>query len=290
MRDLPASTIAQVLFGPNTSLNFAHVVGELDRSLDGYRGGEHSLRWDCDDLAVFQLRGTRIIMAFNELSGKGFSGCLTVSVGAASASAPQSSAVTPMERRHDLLCRQIADRVQSYYSADAVLWHEMPSPVTAEIVDNLIDTLPGRDDLCESPLRPAPDHPAEAADHPAKAKAKARVTPLHPARPAAPVEATNDQPDLPLTDLDRLHRLRTALYEVDAEVAAAQRPSTQMRLAVHTMNSTLIIVSLPLGAALLTYSLLRGENVALSARCMAITGTVLAIAQTPFGQQLANMI
>ena len=60
-----------------------------------------------------------------------------------------------------------------------------------------------------------------------------------------------------------------------------------MRLAAHAMNATLIVVWLPLGAAVMTYSLLKGEDIRLTSRLMVLTGCVGALSQSPLAQQLA---
>ena len=105
-------------------------------------------------------------------------------------------------------------------------------------------------------------------------------------------EAANDQPDLPLPNNVELARVREALYpEPASETAASEGAaySTQMRLAAHCMNATLILVWAPLGAAVMTYSVLRGENMRLSSRLMAVAGTLFALAHSPVGQTVAAM-
>jgi hypothetical protein len=62
-----------------------------------------------------------------------------------------------------------------------------------------------------------------------------------------------------------------------------------MRLAAHAMNATLIVVWPPLGAAVMTYSVLRGENMQMSARLMAVAGTFYALAHSPIGQGMVAM-
>ena len=64
----------------------------------------------------------------------------------------------------------------------------------------------------------------------------------------------------------------------------------QMRLAIHAMNATMIVVFLPLGAAAMAYSILRGEDMRLSGRLMVLTGTGLALSQSPVGQHVMSMI
>lgn len=100
--------------------------------------------------------------------------------------------------------------------------------------------------------------------------------------------AANDVPDLPLPQTRSLQHLRAALYPEGEETADA-RPSTQIRLAAHCLNATLILVYAPLGAAVMTYALLKGEDIRFSARMMAVVGTVVGLAQTPIGHTVKAM-
>jgi hypothetical protein len=98
--------------------------------------------------------------------------------------------------------------------------------------------------------------------------------------------AANDRPDLPSPRERELARVRHALYP---KRGRAQPCSTQMRLAVHCMNATLILVWAPMGVAVMAHSMLRGEDIRLSSRVMAVTGTFLALAQSPVGMTVAAM-
>jgi hypothetical protein len=110
-----------------------------------------------------------------------------------------------------------------------------------------------------------------------------------PMATAAPLVAANDQPDLPLPHDAELARLRLALYPPEPVSEEGPQYSTQMRLAAHCLNATLILVWSPLGAAVMTYSILRGEDMRLSARTMAVAGTLFALAHSPLGQTVAVM-
>ncbi len=103
-----------------------------------------------------------------------------------------------------------------------------------------------------------------------------------------PLAATSDDPHREMSA--ELLPIRTALYPLGGEEPIVEAPfaySTPMRLAAHCMNATLILVWPPLGAAVMTYSVLGGENMRLSGRLMAVTGTLVALAQTPLGQTVA---
>lgn len=339
MCDQPKSTIAQILFTDHSDLNFAHVVGELERSLDGAVGQDHSLTWDCDDVAVFDLVGTRIVLSLADTRGISvpdpvYSACLTISVG----TVPGMNEITPLSRRHEGLCSVIADRVRSYYAAEAILWQELPLSMTPEMIDDLVDELPSPasrsavaatedtepaqpvwqetdTDLtdiedAELPQPVSQDgesaqptskkaalvlkfrKPVRSALRPQKKQAPADLTADFAVDFAAdtPVEVANSLPDLPGTDQFRLTRVRDALYALPEGAEVEAPPTTQIRLAAHAVNATLIVVYLPLGAALMTYSLLRGEDMRMSAQAVALTGLFMGIAQSPLAQQITHLI
>jgi len=136
------------------------------------------------------------------------------------------------------------------------------------------------------------------------AEASGTVLPLPPprvevrrvARPrpaaAAPLDIANDRPDIPGLPEAGLNRVRAALYPEVADAppaaargAAATRPATDptlaMRLSASAMDMTLLVVALPVGAAVVTHNLLRGRtDMRLSARMMALTGAFIAFSQS----------
>lgn len=106
------------------------------------------------------------------------------------------------------------------------------------------------------------------------------------ATPAMP-EVANDMPDLPGLPDEELDRIRTALYPSKEEDGV---PNLTQRLTIYTVNTTLMLVALPLGAALLTYNILGGEDARMTARALALTGAFLSLTHTPAGQQLMHMM
>lgn len=100
--------------------------------------------------------------------------------------------------------------------------------------------------------------------------------------PSAPeARAANDQPAASPCDDERLMRVRAALYD-PVEGCDDPAPSVQMRLAVHAMNGTLIAVAAPVGAAVMTYSLLRGEDLRLTARALTLCGALMTMLNLGF--------
>lgn len=97
----------------------------------------------------------------------------------------------------------------------------------------------------------------------------------------------NDLPDLPRPDVDQLDRIRGALYPADPDDG---KPVLAHRLAIYAANTTLMLVALPVGAALMTYSVLGGEDARLTARAVALTGAVIGILHSSLGQSLLHTV
>ena len=310
MSESTTSTLAQLLFNAQPALNFAHVVSELDTALARYPADRRSLSWDCDDVAVFDLDGSRIVLGYSDhLTGQ-HAACLTVSVG----HGPKVAALAPLAHRRSALCHKITDRLSSRYAIDEVVWHETDSPVTPELIDKYLEKLPG-DDL--KPGKPTEDIdrlmsrmsvelesrltqplPAFERPHrnvsmvPAALRARPGTSPSGRSRLTfgkPPLAVANDLPQVPrIGDADTT-RIRAALYPA-AEIGEVEAPSTQIRLAVHAMNATMIVVFLPVGAAMMTYSILRGEDMRVSGRLLVLAGTIMALGQSEVGRQVISLI
>lgn len=268
MRDTSISTIAQLLYTRPLHLDFALLVGELNSALGKIEADEQSFSWDCDDVALFDLDGARVILSLDRAPGSGHDACLSVSAGPA----PGADVDSPILRRTSAMCRMIVDRLQTRYPTDAVVWHHLGGAMTPDRLDLLLAEVPSARDL--EPLT----------------KAQLRFPPLAPVNPP---EIANDHPDLPRRRSGN-EAVRAALYPEgapwDAVVQPANENATPMRLAIHTMNATLILVSLPVGAAMMTYSLLRGEDLRRTSQVMVLTGLGVVFTQSAFGQSLLAMI
>lgn len=285
------STIAQLLFADEKALDFARIVSELDAVLTRLRGPDMAVAWDCDDLVIFDMPDTRILLAWAEVGAKHPGGCLTVSVGPCPAEQPP-----PSKMEHEVLCSRLVERILMRFEPSAVLWCQVAGAIDAEVVDNLADAVPEiapplppvesiLDSLTKTDLQIA-----RRSSEARRIRAISPHSPLEPPAAAQPIPppVANDRPDLPKPRNAELARIRLALYPPPSE---ADMPvhSTQMRLAAHCMNATLIVVWAPLGAAVMTYALLRGENMQMSARLMAVAGTFFALAHSPVGDSMVAM-
>lgn len=258
------STIAQLLCYQSLPVNFAKLVGEVDAFLDQDPDGPFRASLDGDTTARFDRPGTRIMLAWSEPPGQGLSGILTLSVGPS----PLSGRMV-MRPDHDAMATRLVDQLSHRVAAEGILWRQMSCLMSPDWVDLLVEALP---DLSGFALD---------KDQPARAMRHVRLPPLPAGRAGPP-----DRPAEPTMTLDPdLVRLRAALYQDDDD----QRPSPQMRLAVHAMNATLIMVWMPLGAAALVHGMVRGEDMRLASRLMVLTGSVGAIMQTPMGQNMAAL-
>lgn len=353
-------TIAQLVYADKQPLNFARVVGDLHSILARFRGSKLKFEWECEDIAYFDLPDARIVLGWDDQPGKGYSACLTVSVGPLPAIPPM-----PGKGGHEEMCSRLVERLQGKFPATAILWHQTEEQLTGELIDRLVEDLPPLMQLFpfqepdwvadamarQSPGRAVALRGAEAAKEESADKAPQEAAAPDPAAGVEPVadlaakraekpagkfstkfaarakaaadaevqthtrisararanaksaaaltgrlkpavagdETANDRPDFPRARQSELARVREALYMVEPEKRAPAKASAQMRLAAHAMNATLIVVWAPLGAAVMTYSLLRGEDMKLSARLMVLTGLFATALHSPMGHQMAAM-
>jgi hypothetical protein len=280
------STIAQVLYPNEQALDFARIVADLETVLTRLRGDEVEVVWDCEGLVTFDLPDTRILLATTELGRAGHGTCLTLAVGPSAGPDPWPGTVIGFGSvDHAVFCSRLVERVQRRYGPATVLWQHVDKLVNADLVETLADGLPQLDALLppvECIVEDVMLQDSLQAPRPATVMPKPVAT---TGKVAAPV--ANDTPDLPRPKDEVLANLRLALYPVEDEVEA--KPSTQIRLAAHCLNATLILVYAPLGAAVMTYSLLKGEDIRFSARMMALVGTVVGLSQTPLGHTVKAM-
>ena len=299
------STIAQVLFAPSSTLNYARIVAELEAVLTRMKPDALTTTWDCDDLVFFDLAETRIGLGYAEFEASPIASCLTVSVG------PRHKAGSGLDAGFDVLCSRIVERLQTLYLPLAVLWNQTAEEISADLFDAMTESLPvmpqalppvgalpdplwrtGHAAAITSPaprtvpaLAPAGVLSSVPPSVPASAFGVPDRLPQHPVHQRPQVAlAANDMAPAVMRHTAKLTRTRTALYQ-DEEGEAPM--STQMRIAVHCLNATLIMVWMLFGAAVMTYSLLKGEDMRLSGRIMALTGTFLALAQSPLGHSVA---
>lgn len=280
------STIAQFVFDRDPALSLPVLVRELDAALGRSGAGRRIVTWDCDDLVFLDLDGVRFTLSYSGDTLPGLPASLMISVGPG----PDHRHVPQDRRRYEDLCHLIADRLRERFAPRETLWHQVAGPVTADLVDDLFARLPDLSGGAPTAPLARRSAPAEAIrafpetedDMPVSfvekalairaAKAERARAATRPAPSPTPV-AANSQPDIGAQKTGDINRVRAALYPQDEETPPE---NVRMRLAASTLDVTLMMVYLPMGAAMLTISLLKGGNVNSSARVMALTCTALA--------------
>lgn len=275
--DSKVSTLAQLLFAAPPEINFAHVVAELDQALADHPSDRRDLRWDNDDLAVFTLDGLRVVLAYSDDLPGAHAACLTLGLGPH----PDTPANGPEAEAIDTLRRQLADRLSRRYRVDEVLWHETDRALTPDLIEDLLARLSEPPPLTELPV--GEDIDRLLARMAAEMNSRDTPPPMNFARPDADSELgptvrhvpvappANRVPDLPRPKDAELDRIREALYAEDP-TAARRQQSVPMRLAVHAMNATMVVVFLPVGMAAMAHGIVRGEDMRRSAQAMALLG------------------
>ncbi len=147
--------------------------------------------------------------------------------------------------------------------------------VTPEMEDTLVAAMATR----EAPGSRSPS-PGTGGPH---------ITPLRPRRPIAagrkarPVlsgfapNVANDMPHLPHPMTAELDRIRGALYPVEEVAEPREKEELVRRLTIYTMNTSLMMVSLPIGGALFTYNILGRENSKVTARVLSLTAIAMTV-------------
>lgn len=356
MTTVPQTTVAVLFYALPPAINFARLVADLDAALAAIPHDERHLAWDCDDVAMVDIDGGRLVFAWAEKLPGTLPACLALAIGPG----PDPARPDTLTPRAEELARSIVGRIATRLPAASTVWTTVDGVMTAERLDTLIDTLiaapaavdlpadaaedagaavalaagPGADRTAgigagkaalrrrvdapdaaaldrlmarmerelngeppidftpppaaasprpETPVRKprrdaAGSRPAKPRDTGALARAKARGQ----AAAAAAAAIANDIPDLPRPATAELARIRAALYPPEPETQ--DQPSPVVRVAVGTIGATLLITAAPVGAALLTYNTLRGANLLVTARAVALTGAAIGLMQAPLVQ------
>lgn len=166
------------------------------------------------------------------------------------------------------LANRLLRRLMRISRADLVFWHRSGALFSAE---EFLASQAGRPD----------------------SRRRAALPPIvDDVRPAAPglfdgigleEAGASDLPDLPSPLQEANDRLKSVFRAVkpelprDSGLAGAEDASLAARLSVYVMNGTIMVLNFPVGMAMLTYNLLKGEDLTATARVMAVTGTIVGL-------------
>ncbi len=276
MSDPKSATLVQLLVADALALNFTMVVRRAQVALASDRHSIISMQWEDDDIATFDLgRFTLTLALTDELPGR-YSLCLTIA-----ASEHASDLRSATARR--ALCQRLIEALRLDDHQVQSIWHDCDGPVTSDTIDRHVMRLPavlalrkpaGQVDQLDRLMTRMTDE-MHSDDLPA---------PMNFARPydtnvdTGPAEGSGTEA-----------QMRTLLHRKPPQPGLPVL-STPMRLAVHAMNTSLMAVAMPLGLALAAASVLRGEDMRLSASIVAVTGAFQAASQTEFGHALLKLV
>ncbi|EYD77071.1 hypothetical protein Rumeso_01330 [Rubellimicrobium mesophilum DSM 19309] len=265
------TTVGQLLYPTRPSLDFERLVAELDSALAGAGAGERRTTLERDGLAVIDAGASRISVAMAENLDTAGAAAITVTVGFG----PGDQGDARLARRQAVLARLIADRLAARSTPAETIWTESHEIATPEFLERSIEALAARREA-EREHRPPPRHFVDLDDLP---RLVAKVDATLDARRAGWVESVGVPAglDLPEVDLSGLDARRTE-----------SAPSAALRLAAHLIDATLMVVLLPVGAAMMIYSLSRGANLTTSARAMALTGVGVSVVQALGGMGIVQ--
>ncbi|MCR8725690.1 hypothetical protein [Frigidibacter sp. ROC022] len=140
------------------------------------------------------------------------------------------------------------------------------SPALTEVFSQLDKVLPRHPEPANDGSGPGPQpQPAPLARTPAE------PTP----------QVANDLPDLPRPGHDVQTRLKAVFGAIqlprDNALCTAKDATLPGRLAVYALNGSILVMAFPVGMGMLTYNVMKGENLTATARMMALTGIGMAL-------------
>lgn len=173
MAQIIQSRIAEMLFEEVPLCDFSRTISELDTVLTRICGFRPQLTWDCDDVASFDMPGTRILLSFSESPYPEYAARLVISVG--------PSPIAPKDGQglmvHAALCSRLVTRLKDRCEPEEIRWSDVAGVVTADEVDLLAE---GLSQPQVSPRRPGIFTPGPAHDMPNIADLRALREALHP--------------------------------------------------------------------------------------------------------------
>lgn len=100
----------------------------------------------------------------------------------------------------------------------------------------------------------------------------------------------------PVRAEEHLRRARHQIFAedfietVDHQVAPPQEVGLIEQITVYVMTITIMVLSFPIGFAMLVYTVLRGESLKITARAMALSGVGVGLAANPATMQILSLL
>lgn len=240
--------VACLAYGVEPELSFPEIVSTFGDVLDSHRMQHRSISFDADDIALIDLDMMRIALGWYRPETSDQSWYLAIAVGPS----PNALGQTMPRRVSERLAQSIIDRVNADLPFDAVLWSDTTPPLDVDKMDQILDALSG---LASMPHDARSSGAQDVRSVMAGAEANARASGGAPADHlhVGDVQDTTPQHDAEATDKhSSARRLFAEVY-----VEKPQGCSLQMYLTVYTLGTTLLLMTPPVGAAMLAYTVMR---------------------------------
>ncbi|WP_146036510.1 hypothetical protein [Pseudotabrizicola formosa] len=301
---------------------FVQVAEDLHLTLSQLDGAHVSLGWEGMTTAIFTVADVRIVLRTANCPGDALTH-LTVAVDLSSDGSPAGLGSVCEET-----CASVIDHLQRRYPGVTTVKHRPADPVAPSVQDHrlaAVASLPQKpgvpafegvsDGLASDGPDPEKDTgalPAQLGDGPIAPRQSTRASVARSKSAGARARAASararggayfatsggangpfprivDEPSLPESHNVAFARVRSAFNYVEPE-APPPRLSTPLRLTTHALNASLIMVWAPLGAGVMAYALVKGENTRFSGQMVVLTGLFAAALNTPIGQYMSAMI
>lgn len=251
------TTIGQLVYASRPAIDFERLTADLDTALAGCDAGQVSVALEREGLALIDVGASRVGIALAAGLDRSGAAAVVVTVGHGPASQGEAS----LARRQSMLARLIAQRIAASFPPVETLWSETGEVVTPGMFDRIHEELIERRRVqgemqADQARRTLPRHAVEPAD---LSRMFARFEATLDARRAGFAEAA------------------APLREETGREPDERRSTPLLRFAAHLIDATLMLVALPVGAAMMIYSLSRGPDLHASARAMAISGLGLGL-------------
>ncbi|RYG91900.1 hypothetical protein EU803_05465 [Loktanella sp. IMCC34160] len=292
MKNGSISTISALCYAKPSRLDFSALCRELSDTLCNNPELDATQSSRSDDFVIFDMTGLRICVAFCDFRRdfadidcfRDFAEAVVFSVG----SGPDGSGFGPLYSQRSDVCRGLADRVQSYHPADELLMIEVDQTIGSDICGTLVE--------CLVPLvKKALERSRQANQRPRQTTPGA-VVPVRPAKMSGRAVQSRAFRPVPCPPegceewFDRA-RVRTALYPTEDELPVPRLAKPLVhRAAVNALNSAVIAFSLPLGAVVLTMSILGRESLSLSAGMMGLAGASVGVTHSDLTPQILVLL
>lgn len=133
-----ATIMAHILFRDGAELNLSSVLRDLDQCLEPASNGAYELRWDSEDIMVARFGRSVIFLVVGTQAQGGYGFSLTIALSPTDIAA---IADPYLSRQHRDLIKKLVSAFTKNHATCGVLWQRAEAPVSAEIVECVVDDL-----------------------------------------------------------------------------------------------------------------------------------------------------